>query len=454
MAGAADLFGGSDAIRQILLWQVAGQLIAPVLAPVANAIATHVWEAATTTGGGVVSIPLSPAEAALGVLRGNITHGDGASIAGKSGIDGQDFDRMVANTGEPPAIEQMLFLQRREQLKDGDLEKAIRQSRVRDEWISTIEKLITHPITAGDAIDAVVASQIDEPTAKKIVYENGIDDAGYTILKNTRGRPPSPTELVEMVRRGHILMRGLGVDAITLEQGIHESDFKNKWEPVFEALTEYLPPPRTVTALLREGSIDAKTALDLFKKAGLSPELAAVYVASASHTKAATTKSLSQQTVTQLYEQKLITEQQATSMLEKLGLTAEEAAFTIQLGNLQHHQRILSAAISRIGSLFTGRKIELHDASAALDALGVPADQRDELLTTWQLERNASLKILSETSIAAAWKYNLFTDDEAMAALQAHGYTPYDSWVFLAIHNKGTGPAAVPARDAVHGALE
>lgn len=451
---AANLFSDNDAIKQILLWQVAGQLIAPVLAPVAQGIASRVWEGATTIGGGVVSVPLSPQEAALGVLRGNISHGDGASIAGKSGTDGQDFDRMVANTGEPPAIEQMLFLQRRGDLKAGDLERAIRQSRVRDEWISTIEKLITHPITAGDAIDAVVASQIDEETAKRIVFENGIDDAGYTILKNTRGRPPSPVELIEMVRRGHIKMNGLGPDAITLEQGIHESDIKNKWEPVFEALTEYLPPPRTVTALLREGSIDTKTALQLFQDAGLTPQLAAVYVASATHTRAATTKTLSQQTITQLYEQKLITEQQATAMLEHLGLSAEEAAFTIQLGTLQHHQRILNAAITRVASLFIGRKIELPAASADLDALGVPADQRDELLTTWQLERAASLKILSETAIAAAWKYNLFTDDEAMAALQAHGYTPYDSWVYLAIHNKGTGPAAVPPRSAIHGALE
>lgn len=451
---AANIFAENDAIKQILLWQVAGQLISPVLAPVAQAIASHVWESATTVVGGIASVPLSPAEAALGVLRGNITHGDGASIAGKSGVNGQDFDRMVANTGEPPAVEQMLFLQRRGDLNPGDLERAIRQSRVRDEWISTIEKLITHPISAGDAIDAVVASQIDEPTAQQIVYQNGIDAAGYKILKDTRGRPPSPVELIEMVRRGHIKMNGLGVDATTLEQGIHESDIKNKWEPIFEALTEYIPPPRTVTALLREGSIDTKTALQLFQDAGLSAQLAAVYVASATHTRAATTKQLSQSTVTQLLEQKLITPEQATAMLEKLGLTAEEAAFTIQLGNLQHHQRILNAAITRIGSLFTGRKIELPAATTALDQLGVPPDQRDELLTVWQLERAQSLKILSEASIAAAWKYNLLTDDEAMAAMQAHGYTPYDSWVYLAIHNKGTGPAVVPARDAVHGALE
>jgi hypothetical protein len=451
---AANLFGGSDAIRQILLWQVAGQLIAPVLAPVANAIATHVWENATSVGGGIVSIPISPAEAALGVIKGTIDPGTGASIAGKSGIDGDDFARMVANTGEPISIQEALFLWRRGLIDGARLDHAIRQSRVRDEWIDAVRALGYQPIGAAEAVAAVVQHQIAYEVGQQIAKENGLEPAMFSILVDTHGRPPGPGELVEMVRRGHIPATGTGADAVSLDQGIAESDIKDKWTPVYHALLEYLPPPRTVTALLRAGSITQAQALSLFQKAGLSAELAGVYVANASHDKVATEKQLTKDSITKLYEERLITKDQATAMLEHLHYTAEESAFVLQLGDLQRHQKVYNAAVNRLGTLFIGRKLEAAAVGAELDALGVPAAQRDEYLTVWALERASNLKILSEAAIASAWKYGIIDDAEALGQLEAHGYTPRDSYIWLAIHNKGTPPAGpLPPRDAIHGLM-
>jgi hypothetical protein len=260
-------------------------------------------------------------------------------------------------------------------------------------------------------------------------------------------------ELVEMVRRGHIPATGTGADATSLDQGIAESDIKDKWTPVYHALLEYLPPPRTVTALLRAGSITQAQALSLFQKAGLSPELAGVYVANASHDKVATEKQLTKDSIAKLYEERLITQAQATAMLEHLHYTAEESAFLLQLGDLQRHQRVYNTAVTRIGTLFVARKLEVAAAGAALDSLGVPAAQRDEYITVWALERASNLKILSEATIATAWKQGVIPDDEALQEIEAHGYTPRDAWIYLAVHNKGAGPGTMPPRDATHGLL-
>jgi hypothetical protein len=447
------LFGDSDAIRQLLLWQVAGQLIAPILAPVAQTIANRVWEGATSAGGGIVSVPLSPSEAALGVLRGNIDEGTGKSIAGKSGVDGDDFDRMVANTGEPISIEQALFLFRRGKIEQARLVQAIRESRVRNEWVPEIEMLNDIPLSVADAVQAVVEEQITYPAGVQIASWGGVSEPDFRILVNTRGRPPGIEQVVELVRRGIVPAKGTGPDATTLEQAVHESDVKTKWEPAIQALLDYIPPPRTVTALLRAGSITQAQALDLFHKAGLSTELAAAYVADASHAKVATEKQLTKDQVTQLYTERLITKDQATSMLAALHYTAPESALILQLGDLQRHQRVYNAGITRIGTLYIGRKLEAAAASAALDSLGVPAAQRDEYLTVWALERAANLKILSEATIATAWKYGAITDQDALSMVEAHGYTPFDAWVFLAAHNKGAGPGPMPARDSVHAGL-
>lgn len=444
-AAGGGLFGGGDAIRQILLWQVAGQLIAPVLAPVAQAIANDVNRA-------FPAMPLSPADLALARIKGVIDLEAAYEQAGQSGVSRDDFDKMVLNTGEPISIQEALFLWRRGKIDRARLEHAIRQSRMRDEWIDAVVALGTQPIGAAEAVAAVVQHQIPYAEGERLAYENGLDHDMFKIMVDTHGRPPGPSELIEMVRRGHIPATGVGPDVTSLDQGIAESDVKDKWTPVYHALLEYLPPPRTVTALLHQGSITQPQALDLFKKAGLSQELAAAYVANASHTKVSAEKTLTKDVITKLYEERLVTKDQATAMLTHLHYTAEESAFILQLGDLQRHQRVYTTAVTRIGTLFIGRKLETAAASAALDTLGVPAAQRDEYLTVWALERANNLKILSEGAIASAWKYTIITDDEALQQLEAHGYTPHDAWIWLAIHNKGTGPAGpLPPRDAIHG---
>ncbi|HVT14571.1 MAG TPA: hypothetical protein VHQ90_00120 [Thermoanaerobaculia bacterium] len=446
MPGVADFFGGGDAIRQILLWTVVGQLVAPILAPAEQELANLMWSRASV-------VPLSPAEAALGLIKNTITQQEAYTEAEKSGVGSWALDVMTKNTGEPISIQEALFLWRRGKIDQARLTHAIRQSRVRDEWVDAVIALGTQPIAAAEAVAAVVQNQIPYAEGEKLAYENGIDAAMFRILVDVHGRPPGPMELVEMARRGHIPVGGTGPGVLSLDQGISESDVKDKWIPVYHQLMEYLPPPRTVTALLHAGSIDQATALDLFRKAGLSPSLAAAYVANASHTKVQPEKALAKTTVVELYTAKLVDHAGAVGMLEKLGYTATESGFVLDLADLQHHLVNLRAAMTRVGNLYITRKIERAAASTDLDALGVDAAHRDEQLAIWDLERAANLKILSETAIAQAWKYSLIGDDEALSQMQGHGYTAHDAWIFLAIHNKGTGPGTMPARDATHGTL-
>jgi hypothetical protein len=445
MAGVGDFFGGAEAIRQILLWSVVGQIVSPILAPMTQELANIINTRAPV-------VPLSPAEAALGVVKNTIPHAEAVTYANQAGLDGHKFDQLVANTGEPISTQELLFLLRRGKIDRAMLEHGVRQGRVRDEWIPAILALSTQPISPADAVAGVVQHQIDHATGQQIAYEGGLEAADFQRLVDIHGRPPGPMELLEMVRRGHIPATGTGPDATSLDQGIAESDIKDKWTPVYHALLEYVPPPRTVTALLRAGSLTQAQALDLFKKAGLTAEMAAVYVADASHGKVAAQKEMTATQITTLYEQRLVTKEQAAAMLAHLRYTAEESAFLLQLGDLQRHQKVYTAAVTRIGTLFIGRRLEAAATGAALDALGVPAAQRDEYLTLWTLERASTLKILSEAAIAAAWKDGLIPEDEAMQELEAHGYTARDAWIWLAIHNKGTPPSGpMPAREAIHG---
>ena len=446
------LFATGGIAEQLLLWGVLNQCLNQLLQPILLQVMDEVWPKIT-------SQRLSPAECADMVIRGIMSVADGAAEAAASGVDASRFDKLYKAAGEPVGLMQALEAWRRGIMPEGptspdtpSLHTAVLQSRLRPEWFDVVKQLGRIPVPPGDAVDAVVKTQITPQQGQQLAFASGVYPDDFDILTKARGNPPGAAELIEMVRRGIIPTTGTGPDALSLEQGIHESAVKNKWVPVYEALLVYLPPPRTITALLRAGSISEAQALDLFQKSGLSQELAAAYVADASHQKLSTDKLLAKDTVLQLYDANVIDQATATQLLTDLKYNAQEITFLLELHDAQQVLKAVNSAVSKIGSLYIARKITSAVASSALDSLKISASQRDTLLFTWGLERDASVRVLSEATIASAWKYAIMDDVTAIAELQGLGYTAFDAWVYLSVHNKGpltTTPAPSPTATGI-----
>lgn len=437
------LFGEGSIIRTILVWQVLGQLISPLVTPMTQ-------ELSNLLNSRFTQAPLSPEVAADLVLKGWISEAEGQGIAAQSAISGDAFRKLLDAAGEPPGLLQLLEAYRRQIIDQPRLVKGIRESRVRDEWIDVIEALGFVPIGLSDAVDAAVENQIPYADAEHIGYQNGIKPADFRILFNTRGNPPAPSELIELVRRGFIGMTGTGPDALSLQQGISEGATKDKWIPAFEKLVDYHPPPRTVTALLRHGSLDHATALQLFKDAGLSDTLAAAYVADATNQKLAGQKELARGTILQLYGARVIDEATATSLIETLGYTAQEVAWLLAYEDMARELKAVNSAVTRIGTNYIAHRLGDTAALNALNALAIPHAQVDELMTTWRLGRSANVRIPSEAQIVDAHHYQIIDQATAVAELGVLGYAPHDAWLLLSVreHAKlpdepapGPGPA-------------
>jgi hypothetical protein len=426
-SATSGLFGSGSVIRQILVWQVLGEILQPLLAPLQQEIANVLWTR-------FPDVPLSPAEAALGVVKNTIPHADAVADANRSGISGTNFDRMVANTGEPISIEQALFLLRRGKIDQARLVHAIRQSRVRDEWTDAILDLEYLPISASDAVDAAVEEQIPYADAERMAGYNGVTPDDFRILYNTRGRPPGPAELLELVRRGIIPRDGTGPDVLSLQQGIAESAVKTKWTPAYNALLTYLPPPRTVTALERQGAITPEQAQQLYIQHGLSPELAAAYSADASRQKTQKHRDLTEAQVLSMYQAHFLTSSQASGLLEVLGYTAQETATLLAWEDVQRELKAINTALSRLHTLYTSRKIGTTTLHNAFNALGVSPQQIDELLRIWTLERDARVATLTAAQIATAFQHAIIDQPTAVQALEDLGYSAFDAWLYLSQH--------------------
>lgn len=441
MPSWGDLLGSGSVAEQLLIWGVLNQLLGDLFEPFLQLVTQKVLEANPV-------IVETPADLADMVVRGIKSQADAAAEALKSGINGQRFDDLVHLTGEPIGLEQGLEAVRRGYMPVADagldapsLERLVRTGRVYNYWLPVIEKLAEVPITPGEAVNAALRGQAPLADMQAEAFASGVNAERFTILLDSAGRPPSPTELLEMVRRGEIPQRGVGPQELSLEQGIHEGDTKNKWFPIYQKLLEYRPPPRITITLYKSGAITAEQAQGYLQDAGLKPELAAAYIKSAAGERMEGTRQLQQGVVLELFQAQAIDQATAAGMLEVLGYTPAQAGFLLELYELRRETTALNKAITRVGTLYTNHRITRQAAEELLGNLKVVGAHRDQLMATWDLEAVSEVKLPTITEIGLALKNGGITADEAMAEALKLGYQPFDAYVAITAHSGGApGP--------------
>ena len=458
MPSIGDILGGAatnDAARQLFVWGILYGLLGTVFDPVTTEISQEVWEGAVEAN---LHRALPADLLSVMVVRGWIDQATGEAEAAKTGIAQNDFARMVNNARNPIAPEEAAVALRRQIIPaDGapgtaSFATAIQEGNLGDQWGTVIQQLATVIPTPADVLEGVLEGQVPDGIDPRALYEQvggqatdpntGFD--WYTFMFNTRGSAPSPNEAAEMANRGIIPWDGAGPGVTSFQQAFLEGPWRNKWLTAWEKLAVYVPPPRTVTTLLRAGAITVAQAEQYFEAAGMTPELADAYIASASSTKTTTAKTLNESAVVELYLDKLVDEPTAVGLLEQLGYTATEADLLLQSAGLRQTMAHLNQNVARIGNYYIAYKIDEANASTMLTNLGLPADQVQQYLQGWTIDRQANVKLLTPAQITEAWEYEALTQDQAMAALEADGYTPFDAWTLLSIKNKAPLPGQPP----------
>jgi len=448
-AELGKLFKGGGAAEQLLIWAVLGQVIGAVLAPELQLLQREVYKALPAT-------PLSPAQLADMAVRHIVSREDGASYARESGIAPKDFERLVQQAGEGPAPGDLAEALRRGIIPEfgqgpgeTSFEQGFAESHLGDKWAEMVKRLSIREPTPADALDALLQGQLSPERARELYQRFGGDMDHFEWLFNARGQAPTPVELLDLANRGIIPWDGEGPEVTSYHQGFLEGPARNKWEQPFRALGEYRPPARTITAMVRSGSLSYERALQLFRELGLSQDMAQAMLDDAHHQKTAPTRDLALATVEQLYREQVIDAAAATAMLAELHYTAEEAGFILQLQDLNRAVAAVNSAIGRVHTLYVTRKIDKQRALGALSSLHVPSGQQEDLVATWDIERSSNVKVLTAAEIASAFYYQIITQELAMAELEAIGYTPLDAWILLSVRSHkaldnmpAPGPAA------------
>jgi hypothetical protein len=422
----SGLLGKTSIFRQFFVWNVLGAVVNAKLDP----FLTELQDAANADH---PIKPLSPSDLADMVVRGVVGQDWATGEAAKAGISKELFALMVTNTGEPPSIIDMLMLMRRGLTTRDSVIHAIKQSRVKNEWIDTVLELGLQIPTPTDILRATLEGQVDLEGGKALYEQLGGDPRYFKLMYDTEGSAPTPDQAAIFARRGLMPWTGTGPDAVSFDQAFLEGPWRNKWKDVYQAGTSYLPPPRTVTAMFGAGSLSRELAAKLLTEQGLTPELVDAYLVDGHSVKVAKAKDVALGVIRQLYIDQAIDEAKATTMLNGLGFYAEEAAFEILTWQMEREQKYLTTAIGTTHTQYINHRIDETTASSLLDSFQVPAAQRDSLLALWTQEATAKVVLLTAAEIKKANRDGLFTDQEALAKLIQRGYSSDDAIIYLTI---------------------
>lgn len=367
---------------------------------------------------------ISYQDKALAYLRGQVSREDVYSAAREQGILRNDVDVYLNAIGEPPGTQDMLEGYRRGFIDRETLEEGIKQSRVRNEWIPLIENLRYSPMSTADAVNAVVQNHIPYDAGRQFAEENGLMPGHFDTLYQTAGAPLSRTELNDLYNRGVI-----GSD--TVIQGLRESRLKDKYGQDAFALRRRLLEPRVISTAVHNGVIDHTVGIRKAMEHGFSPEDAATLVGTASSMKMQRFKDKIVSEAETLYTDGGITRDAVKSVAKSMGYEDQEAELLTVASDYHREQRVFLTAVNAVRAKFVAHHVTVHQASNLLDNLGMPATQRDFMLSFWGVEMAANVRTLTEGQLVKAVKKQLITPEEGLVRLIRMGYSDEDAALLL-----------------------
>jgi hypothetical protein len=402
----------------IAVGAIVGPGIGAAIAPFIQVLANDVWAANAT-------IPLSPALVAESVIKGVLPLADAENEAASSGINAGRFKTMVNTAGQAIGIHEAISLWRRELIDEAELTRVVHYSNVRSDFLPDILKLRTDPPSKSEAITGRLKSHLDDATARRLFAQAGGRPEDYDWELASSGRPISPLEML------HLWNRNKAAES-DVDDAVAQSDINPHYLPFVKELRWYVPPVRSVMAMLRSTAIDDAKATELFQENGVRDADIPGYLAEAHHSRTQSVKELSQAQVLRLYGAKFMAAGEATTRLTELGYQQADITLLLGFADEAQHERYANAVVTRIHAKFTTYKLDETEARAALIADQIPAAAIDDYMKLWQIERDASIHVLSSAAIVGAARRQVITPLQTRARLLDIGVQPADIAIVVA----------------------
>ncbi len=370
--------------------------------------------------------PLAPEVVAQLRARSLVGEGGLADYARRNGFSDETMAYLTEATRTSPTVTEGFAMVNRNIVGEGTLRDILQQTGLRPEYVDAVARLRVNPPSTEEALIAELEGYLTAGEVEEIMRLNGDDPAAHSWRFESRGQPPPISELVRIWRRGFLT-----------DQQIHDAvlqgPLKNEYIPAVMKFKEVLPTFRQVLNMVGTHILTESEGLDLLIQNGYSPYLAGKMLDYATRQKMAAEHGETKAEIVASYDLRLIDRTQATTMLQHLSFTMEAVEAVLNLADAKRDRRLLEEGIGRVRTQYVGWHSTENEASALLDRLHVPTDYRDDLMHTWQIERETATKHLTPAQVAGAWARGLLDDTEALTELRADGYSERNAQIILGL---------------------
>jgi hypothetical protein len=357
---------------------------------------------------------LTVQDAALAVLRTDITKNEGLAIARQNGYGPDDFEIFLSNTGEPPGAQELMEALRRGYIDEATFRTGIAQSRVRNQWQDTLLDLRYSPLATADAVNAYVEGYVSEDTVKSVANANGLEPEQYKILIEAAGDPLSYTDMMRLWRYQKAteddvkaaLKRGrLKDDYIDFALALKDSPMSVA-DAIEASIQGYLSVSDAKAIALMNGLREQD--FDALQKTAGDP---------ASRTE-----------MIQLWRRGLVTQAQVEDALRQSRL---KDAYIPDVLNL----KVQLPALYEVRALLASGGLSTEQGTQILLAQGYEADIVKGIVSNAVGETSASTKALTEAMYVSLYNEQAITSQQFTEALTTLGYSQTDSSLILEIQD-------------------
>lgn len=280
--------------------------------------------------------PMGTADAVRAVVENYITSDEGAVIAAQNGLEPQHWPILVESWGRPLAHDQMMQLYYRGQASLDDVQQAFRESDLKDKYIDMAVALGRRLVPERMVVQMLQHAVINSDTAFIMLHEQGYSDDDVASLINlgmaehtTTHKALTKADIVALYEDA-LMPRKDAVDRLTA-LGYSDTDANDELDLAdFKAKAASLRTLKAgVEAALKAHHLTSDEAIIDLTNAGLDHTQASQLVDQWVEQRGTATKSLTEAQIIRIVEAQLITWSDASTRLQSLGLSQQDAALLL-----------------------------------------------------------------------------------------------------------------------------
>ena len=383
---------------------------------------------------------ITPAEAAGLVARGFLDRSSGEKAAAAAGISSSDFGHLVDDALNVPPLGELLELVNRGAIPQDAASSALRRAGVRGEFIDPLLTLGRHLPSVPDLVRFAVREVytpearsrfgLDQDFPQRFADEaakQGLEQEDAGSYWAAHWNLPSPEQGFAMLHRGIIGQADLELLLKTL-------DVMPFWRDKLIQLNHIIPGRIDLRRMYQHGVIDRARLKAGYLELGYEDADAELLTTFAEKEKLTNERDLSKTEVVALYEARTIPHDEAATLLGHLGYSTTDIDLILRLADYRREKSYRAAAVSIVRQRFLDRELDEATATARLDKVGVPPDEREQLLDLWTFAREENPHRLTEPQAAKAWLKGLKDEQWYRGYLELLGYPKDEADVLVSLH--------------------